>query len=104
MNAKLLITALGVVCVSAAPAWAQTSGTVSKAVGGYSFDEASKPSPDTPNFHSNDGKLTFAIITHTAGNGFFDPTYARCGGGHGRRQPDHAGLGGAGRRRASSRS
>ena len=76
MNARLLITAaLGVVCLGAAPAWAQTTGTVSKAVGGYSFDEAAKPNSDTPNFHSNDGKLTFAIITHTAGNGFFDPTY-----------------------------
>ena len=47
----------------------------SKAVGGYDFNEAAKANPDTPNFHSNDGKLTFAIITHTAGNGFFDPTY-----------------------------
>jgi simple sugar transport system substrate-binding protein len=76
MNAKFLITAaFGVVCLSAAPAWAQTTGTVSKAVGGYSFDEASKANPETPNFNSKDGKLTFAIITHTAGNGFFDPTY-----------------------------
>jgi simple sugar transport system substrate-binding protein len=31
--------------------------------------------PDTKNFSSNDGVLTFAIVTHTAGNGFFDPVY-----------------------------
>jgi simple sugar transport system substrate-binding protein len=51
------------------------SGALNKAVGGYSFDQAAKESPDTKNFHSHKGKLTFAIVTHTAGNGFFDPTY-----------------------------
>jgi simple sugar transport system substrate-binding protein len=51
------------------------SGAVEKAVGGYSFEEAAQESPDTKNFHSNDGVLTFAIVTHTAGNGFFDPVY-----------------------------
>jgi len=55
-------------------AWAQ-SGSVESAVGGYSFDDAAKEAPDTKNFHSNDGVLTFAIVTHTAGNGFFDPVY-----------------------------
>jgi simple sugar transport system substrate-binding protein len=29
----------------------------------------------TKNFNSADGHLTFAIVTHTAGNGFFDPVY-----------------------------
>src|SRR5262252_4752643 len=76
MTSRLLISAIvGAACLVAAPAWAQTSGTISKAVGGYNFDEAAKANPDTPNFHSKDGKLTFAIVTHTAGNGFFDPTY-----------------------------
>lgn len=51
------------------------SGTLDKAVGGYSFEEAAKPSPDTAKFNNSDGKLTFAIVTHTAGNGFFDPVY-----------------------------
>ncbi len=51
------------------------SGGVEKAVGGYSFEDAAKESPDTKNFHSADGHLTFAIVTHTAGNGFFDPVY-----------------------------
>jgi len=55
-------------------AWAQ-SGSVESAVGGYSFDDAAKEAPDTKNFHSNDGVLTFAIVSHTAGNGFFDPVY-----------------------------
>jgi simple sugar transport system substrate-binding protein len=62
------------VSVFAFSAQAQT-GVLNKAVGGYSFDDAAKESPDTKNFNSKDGKLTFAIVTHTAGNGFFDPTY-----------------------------
>ncbi|MEK1875793.1 MAG: substrate-binding domain-containing protein [Rhizobium altiplani] len=51
------------------------SGSVEKAVGGYNFAEAAKQDPNTKNFHSADGHLTFAIVTHTAGNGFFDPVY-----------------------------
>ena len=51
------------------------SGSVEKAVGGYSFDEAAAEAPGTKDFHSADGHLTFAIVTHTAGNGFFDPVY-----------------------------
>lgn len=58
----------------AAPAAAQT-GALDQAVGGYSFGEAAKEAPGTKNYNSDDGRLTFAIITHTAGNGFFDPTY-----------------------------
>ncbi len=60
---------------AAAPKAFAQSGALDKAVGGYSFDAAAKESPDTKNFHSHKGKLTFAIVTHTAGNGFFDPTY-----------------------------
>lgn len=55
---------------------AETGGLLSKAVGGFSFEQAAKEAPGTKNFHSKDGKLTFAVVTHTAGNGFFDPTYA----------------------------
>jgi simple sugar transport system substrate-binding protein len=51
------------------------SGVLSKAVGGYTFEQAAKEAPETKQFNNKDGKLTFAIITHTAGNGFFDPTY-----------------------------
>lgn len=51
------------------------AGSLDRAVGGYTFEDAAKPSPDTANFNSADGKLTFAIVTHTAGNGFFDPVY-----------------------------
>jgi simple sugar transport system substrate-binding protein len=51
-------------------------GALSKAVGGYSFEDAAKEAAGTKNFNSKDGKLTFAIVTHTAGNGFFDPVYA----------------------------
>lgn len=61
-------------CLFSTGAFAQ-SGSIDKAVGGYSFDEAAKEAPTTKDFHSNDGQLTFAIVTHTAGNGFFDPVY-----------------------------
>ena len=50
-------------------------GTIQKAVGGYSFDDAAKEADGTKDSHSADGHLTFAIVTHTAGNGFFDPVY-----------------------------
>ena len=46
-----------------------------RAVGGYTFEDAAKEDPETKNFNSADGLLTFAIVTHTAGNGFFDPVY-----------------------------
>jgi simple sugar transport system substrate-binding protein len=51
------------------------SGSVEKAVGGYTFDEAAAEAAGTKDFHSADGHLTFAIVTHTAGNGLFDPVY-----------------------------
>ncbi len=70
LGKKVLMAAS--LCLVASSASAQS---VNKAVGGYSFDEAAKEAPGTKNFHSNDGKLTFAIVTHTAGNGFFDPVY-----------------------------
>lgn len=68
------VAVAAVATLFAGGAFAQ-SGSVAKAVGGYSFDEAAKEAPGTKNFHSNDGVLTFAIVTHTAGNGFFDPVY-----------------------------
>ena len=58
-----------------APAAMAQSGSIASAVGGYSFEEAAKEHPDTKNFHSPDGHLTFAVVTQTAGNGFFDPLY-----------------------------
>lgn len=68
------ISAAALVAAGASGALAQ-SGSLDKAVGGYSFEDAAKASPDTVKFNSDDGKLTFAIVTHTAGNGFFDPVY-----------------------------
>ena len=70
-----LLAASALCLVFGTPAFAAEIGTISKAVGGYSFDQAAKEAPTTKNFHSADGHLTFAIITHTAGNGFFDPVY-----------------------------
>lgn len=72
-NLAFATLALGV-ALAAGQATAQ-QGVLSRAVGGYSFDEAAKESPGTKNFNSRDGRLTLAIITHTAGNGFFDPTH-----------------------------
>jgi simple sugar transport system substrate-binding protein len=69
-----LATCAAALSLGVLAAFAQ-SGTLQRAVGGYSFDDAAKESPDTKKFNSDDGKLTFAIVTHTAGNGFFDPTY-----------------------------
>src|ERR1041385_6739487 len=66
--ASASIAAIAAALLSAG-AYAQ-EGTVAKAVGGYTFEEAAKEKPETKNFHSADGHLTFAIITHTAGNGF----------------------------------
>src|SRR5580698_10576657 len=60
-----------VACLWGSGAMAQ-SGAINKAVGGYSWEDAAKEGANT----KKDGKpLTFAIITHTAGNGFFDPVY-----------------------------
>src|SRR5262249_2149619 len=71
----LLAVGVAVACLTVTAASGQPAGTISKAAGGYDSNSAAKPAPNTPNFHSKDGKLTFAIVTHTAGNGFFDPTY-----------------------------
>jgi simple sugar transport system substrate-binding protein len=70
-NIVYLGVATALACLWGSGASAQ-SGAINKAVGGYSFEEAAKEAPGT----KKDGKpLTFAIITHTAGNGFFDPVY-----------------------------
>jgi len=71
----LMLLATALWWLSPGGALAAGTGVLSKAVGGYTFEDAAKEAPATKNFHSKDGKLTFAIITHTAGNGFFDPTY-----------------------------
>ena len=76
MKAFTFVVALAAsVSVGAVAAHAQSSGVLNKAVGGDSFEDAAKEAPGTKDFNSKDGKLTFAIVTHTAGNGFFDPTY-----------------------------
>jgi simple sugar transport system substrate-binding protein len=74
MNWKQTLLIAAGISLVASGALAQ-SGSVDKAVGGYSFEEAAKEAPGTKNFNSADGQLTFAIVTHTAGNGFFDPVY-----------------------------
>ena len=71
--ASVSFCALAVLLASGA--LTQEAGTITKAVGGYSFEEAAKEADGSKNFHSADGNLTFAIVTHTAGNGFFDPVY-----------------------------
>mgnify|MGYP006915324407 CR=1 FL=1 len=73
---KLMLgaSAIALATLTGQDAMAQ-SDALSKAVGGYTFEDAVKEAPGTKDFHSKDGKLTFAIVTHTAGNGFFDPVY-----------------------------
>ena len=75
MTIKILtaVAAVGALAL-AGTAQAQVGGGVDKAANGYSFEDASQEAAGTKDFHSKDGKLTFAIVTHTAGNGFFDPT------------------------------
>src|SRR5260221_8395397 len=75
MRKVITTVALGAAAAFAVSSAYAQSGSVAKAVGGYSFDDAAKEAPGTKDFHSKDGHLTFAIVTHTAGNGFFDPVY-----------------------------
>src|SRR5260221_6197439 len=75
MRKVITTVALGAAAAFAVSSAYAQSASVAKAVVGYSFDDAAKESPDTKNFHSADGHLTFAVVTHTAGNGFFDPVY-----------------------------
>lgn len=75
MQKVLTTLALGAAAAFAASGAYAQSGSVAKAVGGYSFEDAAKEAPGTKDFHSADGHLTFAVVTHTAGNGFFDPVY-----------------------------
>ena len=75
MRRTITTLAIGTAAALFATGAMAQSGSVAKAVGGYSFDDAAKENPGTKNFHSADGHLTFAIVTHTAGNGFFDPVY-----------------------------
>jgi simple sugar transport system substrate-binding protein len=72
---KILLGSISAVALLAAGSTGVFAQSIDKAVGGYSWEDAAKESPDTKNFHSADGHLTFAIVTHTAGNGFFDPVY-----------------------------
>ncbi|HZZ62770.1 MAG TPA: substrate-binding domain-containing protein [Roseiarcus sp.] len=66
-----LAAVVAAACLWSSGALAQ-QGAINKAVGGYSFEDAAKEAPTT---RKNGKRLTFAIITHTAGNGFFDPVY-----------------------------
>ena len=61
--------------LSAAPCAFAQSGSVEKAIKATASEDAAKEAPGTKDFHSADGHLTFALVTHTAGNGFFDPVY-----------------------------
>ena len=68
-------TALCAALVAGAWGGSAVAQGIDQAVGGYSWADAAKEADGTKNFHSADGKLTFALVTHTAGNGFFDPVY-----------------------------
>lgn len=74
MTVKTLV-ALSAALIVAGYGSASYAQNVNQAVGGYSWEDAAKEAAGTKDFHSADGHLTFAIVTHTAGNGFFDPVY-----------------------------
>lgn len=74
MTVKTLV-ALSAALTIAGYGSASYAQNVNQAVGGYSWEDAAKEAAGTKDFHSADGHLTFAIVTHTAGNGFFDPVY-----------------------------
>ncbi|HWA18850.1 MAG TPA: substrate-binding domain-containing protein [Devosia sp.] len=69
------LVALSAALTTAGYGGAVLAQSIDKAVGGYTWEEAAKEAAGTKDFHSADGHLTFAIVTHTAGNGFFDPVY-----------------------------
>ena len=52
-----------------------TVAQISVGPGGVNFDQAARVDPSSKNFHTNDGVITVAYVTHTAGNGFFNPAY-----------------------------
>ena len=73
MNKRLLAVLLSVasgLSLGVASAQSMNSGP-----GGINFDIAAKVDPASKNFRTKDGVLTIAIVTHTAGNGFFNPSY-----------------------------
>jgi len=72
---KTLLGGISAIALLVAGTNAVMAQAIDKAVGGYTWADAAKEADTTKNFHSNDGVLTFAIVTHTAGNGFFDPVY-----------------------------
>ena len=67
------------------------SGAITKPSAATRSTDAAKEAPTT---RKNGKPLTFAIITHTAGNGFFDPVYvgAQVAAQRLRDQPDQARL------------
>lgn len=62
ISAVAAAAAIALPLALATPAAAQT-GALDQAVGGYSFEQAAKEAPGTKDYHSKDGRLTFAIIT-----------------------------------------
>ena len=72
MRSLRVVCLIGLVVLSASfPVIAQ----MSTGPGGVNFEEAAMLTPDSKDFHTNDGVLTIAYVTHTAGNGFFNPCY-----------------------------
>ena len=68
-NLQTIVLSVGIVVATAIAVEGQT-GLLMDAVGRYRFEPAAKEAAETRNLHSRDGTLTFAIVTHTAGNGF----------------------------------
>jgi simple sugar transport system substrate-binding protein len=72
---KRLIIATGLLALGIAGAQSTKPESIRIGPGGIDFDKAAGVNVAAKNFRSKDGILTIAIVTHTAGNGFFNPVY-----------------------------
>jgi simple sugar transport system substrate-binding protein len=72
---KRLMIATGLLALGIAGAQSTKPESIRIGPGGIDFDKAAGVNVAAKNFRSKDGVLTIAIVTHTAGNGFFNPVY-----------------------------
>jgi simple sugar transport system substrate-binding protein len=69
------VLAAGLLALGIAGAQSIQIVSINVGPGGIDFDKAAGVNAASKNFRSKDGVLTIAIVTHTAGNGYFNPVY-----------------------------
>jgi simple sugar transport system substrate-binding protein len=74
MHMRFVLVA-GLLALGIAAAQSTKLESIRVGPGGIDFDKAAGVNTAAKNFRSKDGVLTIAIVTHTAGNGFFNPVY-----------------------------